>query len=137
MHNLTIVSFLFFTGLVGLITYFKIRGNNKNTQSKDAYFLGGRSLTGGIIGASLLLTNLSASNFVGMSGQSYSGNMSNMAYEVTSGLVLVVVAMYLVPRYLKQGITTLPDFIEDRYDSGVKKIISILFFHYKSSLNPC
>ena len=62
-----------------------------------------------------------------MSGQSYSGNMSNMAYEVTSGLVLVVVAMYLVPRYLKQGITTVPDFLEDRYDSGVKKSISILF----------
>ena len=58
-------------------------------------------------------------------------------YEVTSGLVLVAVAMYLVPRYLKQGITTVPDFLEDRYDSGVKKIISILFFYYKSSLNPC
>lgn len=127
MQNLTFISFIFFTGLVGLITYFKIRGNNKKNQTKDAYFLGGRSLTGGVIGASLLLTNLSASNFVGMSGQSYSGNMSNMAYEVTSGLVLVVVAMYLVPRYLKQGITTVPDFLEDRYDSGVKKSISILF----------
>ncbi|MGH4137405.1 solute:sodium symporter family transporter [Clostridium sp.] len=127
MQNLTIVSFIFFTGLVGLITYLKLKGNNKRNQSKDAYFLGGRSLTGGVIGASLLLTNLSAANFVGMSGQSYSGNMSNMAYEVTSGLVLVVVAMYLVPRYLKQGITTVPDFLEDRYDSGVKKSISILF----------
>lgn len=127
MKNLTIISFIFFTGLVGLITYLKLKGNNKRSQSKDAYFLGGRSLTGGVIGASLLLTNLSASNFVGMSGQSYSGNMSNMAYEVTSGLVLVVVAMYLVPRYLKQGITTVPDFLEDRYDSGVKKSISILF----------
>ncbi|MGV8979739.1 solute:sodium symporter family transporter [Clostridium sp.] len=125
--NLTIISFVFFTGLVGLITYFKIKGNNKREKSKDGYFLGGRSLTGGVIGASLLLTNLSASSFVGMSAQSYSGNMSNMAYEVTSGLVLVVVAMYLVPRYLKQGITTVPDFLEDRYDSGVKKSISILF----------
>ena len=53
MQNLTIISFMFFTGLVGLITYFKIRGNNKKNQSKDAYFLGGRSLTGGVIGASL------------------------------------------------------------------------------------
>ena len=128
MQNLTIISFIFFTGLVGVITYLKIRGNNKKNQSKDAYFLGGRSLTGGVIGASLLLTNLSASNFVGMSGQSYSGNMSNMAYEVTSGLVLVVVAMYLVPRYLKQGITTVPDFLEDRYDSGVKKTFQYCFY---------
>ena len=137
MQKLIIFSFIFFTGLVGVFTYLKIRGNNKNNGSKDSYFLGGRSLTGGVIGASLLLTNLSASNFVGMSSQAYSGNMSNMAYEVTSGLVLVVVAMFLVPRYLKQGITTVPDFLEDRYDSGVKKIISLLFlFCYVLNLLP-
>ena len=73
MQKLIILSFIFFTALVGV--YFKIKGNNRNKQSKDSYFLGGRSLTGGVIGASLLLTNLSASNFVGMSAQSYSGNM--------------------------------------------------------------
>ncbi|MBU3092154.1 solute:sodium symporter family transporter [Clostridium sp. CF011] len=127
MQNLIMGSFLFFTGLVAVYTYLKIRGNNKKKVSKDSYFLGGRSLTGAVIGSSLLLANLSAANFVGMSAQSYSGNMSNMAYEVTSGLVLVVVAMFLLPRYLKQGITTVPDFLEDRYDSGVKKSVSILF----------
>lgn len=137
MQNLIIVSFIFFTALVGVYTYLKIKGDSKKNESKDSYFLGGRSLTGGVIGASLLLTNLSAANFVGMSSQAYSGNMSNMAYEVTSGLVLVVVAMFLVPRYLKQGITTVPDFLEDRYDSSVKKIISILFLLcYVSNLLP-
>ncbi|MGV8980689.1 solute:sodium symporter family transporter [Clostridium sp.] len=127
MQALIIGSFLFFTTLVAVYTYYKIKGNNKRNLSKDSYFLGGRSLTGGVIGCSLLLANLSAANFVGMSAQSYSGNMSNMAYEVTSGLVLVVVAMFLVPRYLKQGITTVPDFLEDRFDSSVKKGVSILF----------
>lgn len=127
MEVLIVVTFLAFLCAVGLFTFLKIRGTNKKNQSKDSYFLGGRSLTGGVIGASLLLTNLSASNFVGMSGQSYSGNMSNMAYEVTSGLVLVIVAMFLLPRYLKQGINTVPDFLEDRYDSSVKNIVSILF----------
>ncbi|MCJ7688378.1 MAG: solute:sodium symporter family transporter [Clostridiaceae bacterium] len=127
MQNLIIISFLFFTISVGVYTYLKIKGNNRKNLSKDSYFLGGRSLTGAVIGSSLLLANLSAANFVGMSAQAYSGNMSNMAYEVTSGLVLVVVAMFLLPRYLKQGITTVPDFLEDRYDSGVKKTVSILF----------
>ncbi|MBU3188137.1 solute:sodium symporter family transporter [Clostridium bowmanii] len=127
MQSLIIGSFLFFTALVAVYTYFKLKGNNKKKLSKDSYFLGGRTLTGGVIGCSLLLANLSAANFVGMSAQSYSGNMSNMAYEVTSGLVLVVVAMFLVPRYLKQGITTVPDFLEDRFDSSVKKGVSILF----------
>lgn len=127
MQGLIIISFLFFTIAIGLFTYIKMKGEDKKSGAKDSYFLGGRSLTGGVIGASLLLTNLSASNFVGMSSQAFSGNMTNMAYEVTSGFVLVIVAMFLLPRYLKQGITTVPDFLEDRYDSGVKKIISILF----------
>jgi SSS family solute:Na+ symporter len=127
MQALIIGSFLFFTALVAVYTYFKLKGNRKKKLSKDSYFLGGRTLTGGVIGCSLLLANLSASNFVGMSAQAYSGNMSNMAYEVTSGLVLVVVAMFLLPKYLKQGITTVPDFLEDRYDPAVKKTVSILF----------
>ncbi|MBC2581965.1 solute:sodium symporter family transporter [Clostridium sp. DJ247] len=126
MHGLIIISFIFFVGLVGIITYSRIKGTN-NHDSKDSYFLGGRSLTGGVIGASLLLTNLSAANFVGMSAQAYTNNMSVMSWEVTSGITLVLVAMFLVPRYLKQGITTVPDFLEDRFDSGVKKIVSLLF----------
>jgi SSS family solute:Na+ symporter len=127
MKGLMMISFVFFMALVAILTFSKMRRGNHKKDSKDSYFLGGRSLTGGVIGASLLLTNLSASNFLGMSAQSYSGNMTNMAYEVTSGLVLVLVALFLVPRYLKQGITTIPDFLEDRFDGSVKNIISILF----------
>ena len=132
---LTIISFLFCILLVALVTYRKLRGQKNN--SKDSYFLGGRSLTGGVIGASLLLTNLSASNFVGMSAQAYSSNMSVMGWEVGSGVTLVIVALFLLPRYLKQGVTTVPDFLEERFDSGVKKIISILFLlGYVSNLLP-
>lgn len=127
MKGLMMISFVFFMALVAVLTYRKMKIGNYKKNSKDSYFLGGRSLTGGVIGASLLLTNLSASNFLGMSAQAYSGNMSNMAYEVISGLVLVLVALFLIPRYLKQGITTIPDFLEDRFDSSVKRIISILF----------
>ena len=132
---LTIISFLFCILLVALVTYRKLRGQKNN--SKDSYFLGGRSLTGGVIGASLLLTNLSASNFVGMSAQAYSSNMSVMGWEVGSGVTLVIVALFLLPRYLKQGVTTVPDFLEERFDLGVKKIVSILFLlGYVSNLLP-
>ena len=132
---LTSISFLFCILLVALVTYRKLRGQKNN--SKDSYFLGGRSLTGGVIGASLLLTNLSASNFVGMSAQAYSSNMSVMGWEVGSGITLVIVALFLLPRYLKQGVTTVPDFLEERFDSGVKKIVSLLFLlGYVSNLLP-
>ncbi|UJF16975.1 solute:sodium symporter family transporter [Vibrio sp. SS-MA-C1-2] len=125
MQFVTLLSFLAFTGLVGIITFLKIRNNKNDTQ--DSYFLGGRSLTGIVIASSLILTNLSASNFVGMSGQAYSSNMSVMGWEVASGVTLVIVALMLVPRYLKQGITTVPDFLENRYDKATKQFVTLLF----------
>lgn len=122
---MTIISFLFFTGFVVWFTYNKVK-NSKN-DSHDGFFLGGRSLTGTLIASSLILTNLSATSFVGMSAQSYTHNMSVMGWEVASGVTLVLIALYLVPRYLKQGITTVPDFLESRYDLGVKKFVTLLF----------
>ena len=127
MQWLTLLSFIAFTGLVGLYTYRKMKRGTSAGASKDSYFLGGRSLTWGVVGMSLLLTNMNPTQFVGMSGQAFSGNMTNMAYEVTSGFCLVLIALFLVPRYLKQGLTTIPQFLEYRYDSSVKTIISIFF----------
>ena len=120
-----LLSFLFFTGLVVFVTWTRVKADKND--SKDGYFLGGRSLTGGLIASSLILTNLSATSFVGMSALSYKGNMSVMGYEVASGITLVIIALFLVPRYLKQGITTIPDFLESRYDMSVKKFVTILF----------
>ncbi len=120
-----IISFILFSAAVGLITFLKTKNDTLTTS--DGYFLGGRSLTGGVIAGSLLLTNLSAASFVGMSGQAYSQNMAVMGWEVGSGITLIIVALFLVPRYLKQGITTIPDFIESRFDGGVRKFITILF----------
>lgn len=125
MKSLVILFFVLFTGLVGVITFLKTR--NDNLQSKDGYFLGGRSLTGKVIAGSLLLTNLSAVSFIGMNGQAFSGNMSIMGWEVGSGITLVLVAIFLLPRYLKQGITTIPEFIESRFDKGTKMFVTILF----------
>ena len=120
-----LLSFFFFTGFVVLYTWARVK--NEKNDSKDGYFLGGRSLTGGLIASSLILTNLSATSFVGMSALSYKGNMSVMGYEVASGITLVIIALFLVPRYLKQGITTIPDFLESRYDLSVKQFVTVLF----------
>ncbi|MFQ2272026.1 solute:sodium symporter family transporter [Aeromonas enteropelogenes] len=125
MSPIVILSFLFFTGFVFLYTYNKVKHDKKDSQ--DGFFLGGRSLTGTFIASSLILTNLSATSFVGMSAQSYTHNMSVMGWEVASGITLVIIALLLVPRYLKQGITTVPDFLESRYDMSVKKFVTLLF----------
>lgn len=125
MSFTVLISFLLFTGFVCIYTYYKVRKTNH--ESQEGFFLGGRSLTGGLIASSLILTNLSATSFVGMSGQAYSHNMSVMGWEVGSGITLVIIALLLVPRYLKQGITTIPDFLESRYDLSVKKFVTLLF----------
>lgn len=125
MSITVLLSFLLFTGFVVVFTYNKVK-NDKDT-SQDGFFLGGRSLTGGLIASSLILTNLSATSFVGMSAQAYTHNMSVIGWEVASGVTLVIIALLLVPRYLKQGITTIPDFLESRYDMSVKKFVTFLF----------
>jgi solute:Na+ symporter, SSS family len=135
MSILTIISFLFFTALVAYVSYRMTRKEDLDTA--DGYFLGGRSLTGWVIGGSLMLTNLSTEQLIGLNAQGYEFNMSVMGWEVGSAIALVIVALYLLPRYLKGGITTIPDFLEDRFDFGTKQIVTILFlFGYVFNLLP-
>ena len=119
------ISFIGFTALVGVISYFKSKGNNLST--KDGYFLAGRTLPGIVIAGSLMLTNLSTEQLIGQSGQSFRSNMGPMAWEATSCLALTFLALWFLPKYLQIGITTVPEFLENRYDSLTKRIISILF----------
>ncbi len=124
--NLNLIGFfILFTVIVAIITYTKTKDSNLDTS--DGYFLGGRNLRAKVIAGSLLLTNLSAVSFIGMSSQAYSANISVMGWEVGSGVTLVLIALFLLPRYLKQGITTIPQFIESRFDAGTRQFVTILF----------
>lgn len=125
MNIFQILSFLFFTVLVALLTWYKTRKDD--LSSEKGYFLAGRSLTAPVIAGSLMLTNLSTEQLVGQAGQAYRSNMSVMAWEVTSGLTLVFMALYFLPKYLARGITTIPEFIEERYDRTTRTIVDICF----------
>ncbi len=122
---LTIISFVGFTALVLGLSYFLTR--KKDSSSQEGYFLAGRGLTGWIIAASLLLTNLSTEQMVGLNGQGYMFNISGIGYELGASLVLIVVAFFFLPRYLKKGYATIPDFIGDRYDATTKQMVNFLF----------
>ncbi len=120
-----ILSFVGFTLLVGVISYFATRTTDES--SSDGYFLGGRSLTAGVIAGSLLLTNLSTEQIVGLNGTAYSEGILVMAWETLAAIAMVVTAIFLLPRYLKSGLTTVPQFLRDRYDVSTKTITSALF----------
>ncbi|YCA44187.1 solute:sodium symporter family transporter [Bacillus sp. JZ8] len=120
----TLLSCLFFVLLLGIWTYKKTKGSNSTTEG---YFLAGRGMSGGFIAGALILTNLSAEQMVGLNGQSYGTNMTNMAWEVTAVFPIVIMALLLLPRYLGGAFTTLPQFLRDRYDEGVRRLVVLLF----------
>lgn len=119
------LTFIGFTALVAIISYFKTRKTEE--ASSDGYFLGGRSLTAGVIAGSLLLTNLSTEQIVGLNGSAYQSGLSVMVWETLAALAMVVTAMFLLPKYLKGGLTTVPGFLAKRFDVTTKTLTSVLF----------
>jgi len=120
-----IITFLGFTLIVAFISYLATRKTNET--SSDGYFLGGRSLTAGVIAGSLLLTNLSTEQIVGLNGSAYESGLSVMVWETLAAIAMVVTAMFLLPRYLKGGLTTVPQFLLKRFDVATKTWTSVLF----------
>jgi SSS family solute:Na+ symporter len=120
-----IATFLFFTALVGVLTFFLTRKDDHGTAT--GYFLAGRTLTGGFIAGSLLLTNLSTEQLVGLNGAAFTDGVCVMAWEVIAGASLVLMALYFLPKYLRSGIATIPQFLEERFDGTTRSITSFIF----------
>lgn len=120
----TLISCVLFMALVGGVSYWKTRGS---VQTREGYFLAGRGLSGVFIAGSLLLTNLSAEQLIGLNGSAYGFNMTAMAWEVTAGFAIIVMALVFLPRYLGGAFSTLPQFLADRFDDGVRRLTVVLF----------
>ena len=120
----TLISCVLFMALVGGVSYWKTRGS---VQTREGYFLAGRGLSGVFIAGSLLLTNLSAEQLIGLNGSAYGFNMTAMAWEVTAGFAIIVMALLFLPRYLGGAFSTLPQFLADRFDDGVRRLTVVLF----------
>ena len=122
---ITPTTFLLFTGLVGLITW--IITHKDNLKTNEGYFLAGRSLTFPFIAGSLLLTNLSTEQMVGLNGDAFTYGLSVMAWEVVAVVALVAMALFFLPRFLKSGIATVPQFLELRFDRATGSIANLIF----------
>ncbi len=120
----TAASCALFMALVAWISYRQTRGQ---TRTRDGYFLAGRGLGATFIAGSLLLTNLSAEQLIGLNGSAYGFNLSSMAWEVTAAVATVCMAFFFLPRYLSGAFSTLPQFLADRFDDSVRRMTVILF----------
>lgn len=122
----TLVTFIICTAAVAIISA-KIVSKSDDQKTAKGYFLAGSGLGGIFIAGSMLLTNLSAENLVGLSGQAYAANMSGMAWEATAVIATIVMAFVFLPLYLRKGYTTLPEFMEERYGIVVRRMVSMFF----------
>jgi SSS family solute:Na+ symporter len=120
---LTVITFIAFTAFVAFYVWFKLR--KEKLDSSEGYFLGGRSLTGVVIAGSMLLTNISTEHLIGMNGSSYKNGFIIIGWEVTSALALVVAAMFFIPKYLRLGLTTIPEYLEKRFDGLTRSLVAL------------
>lgn len=121
---MTVVSCVGFMVLVAVVSWFKTRGT---VDTGTGYFLAGRGLGATFIAGSLLLTNLSAEQLIGLNGSAYGYNLSSMGWEVTAAIATVLMAFIFLPRYLAGAFTTLPEFLSTRFDGGVRQMTVVLF----------
>ena len=109
---------------IGLWVSREKKGHQKNAED---YFLAGKALPWWAIGASLIASNISAEQFMGMSGSGFRLGLAIATYEWMAAVTLLLVAWLFIPIYLKKGIFTMPQFLEVRYDGRVRTILAVFW----------
>lgn len=98
----------------------------RSNKSSEDLFLGGRTFTWGLIGLSIFASNISSSTIIGLSGAAYSSGIVQSVYEWMAGIALLIAAGIFIPMYLRSKITTIPEFLELRYDSRSRTFFSVI-----------
>ena len=109
---------------VGLWVSRSKSGAKKNAEE---YFLAGKSLPFWAIGASLIAANISAEQFIGMSGSGFAIGLAIASYEWMGALTLIIVAKFFLPVFIRQGLFTIPEFIEKRFNTSLKTILAVFW----------
>jgi len=114
---------------VSIFTLAQWVSREKGAHKKDAqdYFLASRALPWWAIGTSLIAANISAEQIIGMSGSGYVIGLGIASYEWMAALTLIIVGKYFLPIFLKNGIYTMPEFLERRYSTGVRTVMAIFW----------
>ncbi len=120
-----LLSFLLFTGLVAGLTWWLTHKDDHTTSA--GFFLAGRSLGPIVIAGSLLLTNLNAEQLVGLNGAAFAQGLHVMVWEVVTVVAIVLLALFFLPRFLRSGVTTVPQFLDERFGHTTRAITTLIF----------
>ena len=138
MNTISIISFIVATGAVAFFTVRIVRGMIKSDNATEEYFTGGRALAWPVVAGSLLLTNLSTEQLVGLNGAVFGDKaLVGIAWEALAAFAMIATALIFLPKYLASGFTTTPAFLEKRFDKTTRSMVSGLFlFGYVTVLLP-
>ncbi len=138
MNTISIISFIVATGAVAFFTVRIVRGMKKSDNVTEEYFTGGRALAWPVVAGSLLLTNLSTEQLVGLNGAVFGDKaLVGIAWEALAAFAMIATALIFLPKYLASGFTTTPAFLEKRFDKTTRSMVSGLFlFGYVTVLLP-
>lgn len=126
-HTLDYIIFAAYGLLILSVGLWVSRGKKGEKKSAEDYFLAGKSLPFWAIGASLIAANISAEQFIGMSGSGFAIGLAIASYEWMAAITLIIVAKFFLPIFIKQGLFTIPQFIEKRFNTNLKTILAIFW----------
>lgn len=127
MNTIDLVIFIAYCALILFVGLFVSRKKKGEERDAGDYFLAGRGLAWWAIGASIIASNISAEQFVGMSGSGYAIGLAMATYEWIAALGLIIVAKYFIPIFLEKKIFTMPQFLEERFDKRVKTVMAVFW----------
>ncbi|EYU16234.1 sodium/sugar symporter [Photorhabdus aegyptia] len=129
-HGLSLVDilvFMFYVAIIISVGLWVSRDKKGSDKSTEDYFLAGKSLPWWTIGASLIAANISAEQFIGMSGSGYSIGLAIASYEWMAAITLIIVGKYFLPIFIEKGIYTIPEFVEQRFNKNLKAILAVFW----------
>src|SRR5206468_5771008 len=129
------IIFVIYFLIVASYGYYIYRKKKKAVMDTHDFFLAEGSLTWWAIGASLIASNISAEQFIGMSGNGFTIGVAVAAYEWVAAIALIIVAVWFIPVYLKNKIFTMPQFLETRYNKTVSFIMSLFWLFLYVTIN--
>ncbi|PHN01201.1 sodium/sugar symporter [Flavilitoribacter nigricans] len=136
MGTLDIIVFIVYALVIISLGLYMSRTKAGEEKTAEDYFLAGKSLPWWAIGASLIAANISAEQMIGMSGQGFGGiGLAIASYEFMAAVTLIIVAKYFMPIFIKKGLYTIPDFVEQRFSVQLKTILAIFWIALFTFIN--
>ncbi len=129
-NNFQFLDYAIFVGyaiLILVVGLWMSRDKKGHQKTAEDYFLASKSLPWWAIGASLIAANISAEQFIGMSGSGFASGLAIASYEWMAALTLIIVGKYFLPIFIEKGIYTIPEFVEKRYSTNLKTILAIFW----------